>query len=74
MKDLKKVRKMFDTYITKFPIIGYNSSKCDLNFIKKSLPHALNSDIDGHVIRKQNSYTSIAAPEIFDLSMRFILN
>ena len=59
VESLEKLRSEFDRYITQLPVVGYNSSKYDLNLIKKSLADALDLDKEGYVIKKQNAYTSI---------------
>ena len=62
-RDLEKIKVRFDAYTKQLPIIGYNSSRYDLNLVKSCIAHSLNLDRAGcYVIKKQNAYTSIKTP------------
>ena len=60
VKDLKQAQSDFNDYISVLPVIGYNSSKYDLNLVKRKLAHRLNLGISGFIIKKQNAYTCIS--------------
>ena len=49
--------------MNQLPLVGFNSSRYDLNFMKSKLFSFLNikdSSSKGHVIKRNNTYTSIS--------------
>ena len=57
--------KEFDKYLSQIPVIGFNSSKYDLNLVKKQImlyitAHYQENEI--FTIKKNNSYLAIPIP------------
>ena len=51
----------FENYMKCLPVLGFNSSKYDLNLIKKYFPKHLRLATDcGYVVKKCNQYTAIS--------------
>ena len=51
----------FEKYMNVLPVLGFNSSKYDLNLIKKYFPKYFNLATDcDYVVKKTNQYTAIA--------------
>lgn len=63
---IRRIRQKLDTYITEIPVLGYNSSKYDLNLIKSKLADCLNLSYSGKnfVVKKCNQYMCISNGEL----------
>ena len=63
LSQLKDLRNSMELYCHQLPVLGFNSSKYDLNLLKTQLIFQLNpaEDKSFHVIRKLNQYTCIAS-------------
>ena len=60
-KRCESLHGRFKKYISVMPVLGFNSSKYDLNLIKQYFPKHLNLATDcDYVIKKTNQYTAIA--------------
>lgn len=58
---LQKMKKKFEMYCEQIPVLGFNSSRYDLNLIKKHIAkHMYMHQTGGITIKKNNSYTCIA--------------
>lgn len=42
MNHIKRIQEKLDTYISEIPVLGYNSSKYDLNLINQNWPNICN--------------------------------
>ena len=70
LKRVDRIRKKFETYASVLPVLGYNSSRYDLNLIKKLFPKHFNLVDDmKYVIKKTNQYTAIATSKFKFLDM-----
>ena len=65
MKHLMHLRAKLETYCSQLPVLGFNSSKYDLNLIKQKLAIHLNliEEEDKFIVKKGNSYMCIATPQ-----------
>ena len=67
---LKKIEQLygrFDQYCSCVPVLGFNSSKYDLNLVKSKLcKHLQLTDQDKHTftVKRNNSYLTIATPSL----------
>ena len=60
-KRVESLEKKFEKYMNVLPVLGYNSSKYDLNLIKKYFPKYLKLTTEcDYVVKKTNQYTTIA--------------
>ena len=68
---LQTLRKFIDLYCHQFPVLGFNSSRYDLNLLKRDILQVLQqqSDNNVHVIKKLNQYSSISTPTLKFLDM-----
>ena len=58
---VESIYNKFNKYATVLPVLGYNSSRYDLNLIKKHLPKHLNLVTEADfIVKKANQYTAIA--------------
>ena len=60
---LKTIKAKLETYISQLPILGFNSSKYDLNLVKSKLFSFLKFNDPynkGYVIKRDNTYTTIS--------------
>ena len=58
---VESITKRFEKYIAVLPVLGFNSSKYDLNLIKKYFPKHLKLTTDcDYIVKKTNQYTTIA--------------
>lgn len=65
---LTKLYAQFESYMSRVPVLGFNSAKYDLNLIKRTLAKYLNLH-DGaaqgkFVVKQNNAYTCIAAMQL----------
>ena len=67
LKKVRELKKKFLHYCTQTPVLGFNSSKYDINLIKskifKHLEVAEKKDYT-FTIKKQNAYLAISTPEL----------
>ena len=65
MKHLMHLQAKLETYCSQLPVLGFNSSKYDLNLIKRKLAMHLNliEEEDKFIMKKGNSYMCIATPQ-----------
>lgn len=63
---IRRIRKKLDMYITELSVLGYNSSKYDLNLIKSKLADCLNLCYSekNFVVKKCNQYMCIRNGEL----------
>ena len=58
---LISISDKFKKYACVLPVLGYNSSRYDLNLIKKYFPKHLNSATEAdYIVKKSNEYSAIA--------------
>ena len=69
-KNVLRIQEKFNDYQAVLPVLGYNSSRYDLNLIKKLFPKHFDlvNDIK-YVIKKTNQYTAIATSKFKFLDM-----
>ena len=62
VSNLKKLRGKIELFCDQLPVLGFNSSRYDLNLIKGKLAKCLNiaQDKQAYVIKKSNKYMCIA--------------
>lgn len=62
MNHVKRIQEKLDTYISEIPVLGYNSSKYDLNLIKSKLAEYLQlaHTKKNFVVKKCNQYMCIS--------------
>ena len=64
-KKIVDLKARFERYCSSIPVLGFNSSKYDLNLIKSKLPEILKlhlKETKAHIIKKNNSYLQIETP------------
>lgn len=68
---VKRVLSNFTNYCLQVPVLGFNSSKYDLNLVKNKLAKILGMHDQNQtfVIKRNNSYTCIATPKFRFLDM-----
>ena len=70
VKYVERLTNRFNDYMSMLPVLGYNSSRYDLNLIKKRFPKHFNLVNDlKYVIKKTNQYTAIATSKFKFLDM-----
>ena len=69
-KRVERLKRKFEVYAEVLPVLGYNSSRYDLNLIKRYFPKHFNLTNDmKYVIKKTNQYTAIATSKFKFLDM-----
>ena len=61
------LQKKFETYLSQIPVVGFNSGKYDINLIKEEIMLYIARNYpekDIHTIKKENSYLTIAIPQL----------
>ncbi|MES9993656.1 MAG: C2H2-type zinc finger protein, partial [Candidatus Thiodiazotropha sp.] len=68
---LQNIYGRMETYMTQVPVLGFNSSKYDLNLIKRCLAKHLemHEDSQAFVVKKDNAYACIATDKLKFLDM-----
>ena len=63
---ISRLRNKFETYCKQLPVIGFNSSRYDLNLIKQQIAKVLklSEGKDNFVIKKTNSYMAISTERL----------
>ena len=67
LKKIELLHGRFDQYCSCVPVLGFNSSKYDLNLVKSKLcEHLQLTDQDKHsfTVKRNNSYLTIATPSL----------
>ena len=67
LKKLENLQARFDSYLSCVPVLGFNSSKYDLNLVKSKLCKHLelaNRDSHSFTVKKNNSYLTICTPTL----------
>ena len=69
-KNVQRIIEKLNVYISVLPVLGYNSSRYDLNLIKQYFPKHFNLTNElKYVIKKTNQYTAIATTKFKFLDM-----
>ena len=69
MSESDTLLTILDRYISQLPVIGYNSSKYDINLIKPFFIKTFIIDNNAFVIKKGNSFTAISTSKYLFLDM-----
>ena len=71
ISQLLTLKGKFEGYCQQLPVLGFNSSRYDLNLLKSFIVHHLQLDSDplAHVIKKRNSYQCISTENLKFLDM-----
>ena len=67
LNKIENLQARFDSYLSCVPVLGFNSSKYDLNLVKSKLCKHLelaNRDIPSFTVKKNNSYLTICTPTL----------
>jgi ElaB/YqjD/DUF883 family membrane-anchored ribosome-binding protein len=61
LNHIKRIQEKLETYISEIPVLGYNSSKYDLNLIKSKLAETLDlaKSKKNFIVKKCNQYMCI---------------